>query len=111
MSGAEVIKPYSVLILPYVTSRPVSSGPKLSIETVSRLIFCCCSSLLVYVFHMFFLSGLSRLANLKNYNCTGLGVLSNLFGGVTSVRLLTSVLRLRFHAQLRMRAHCGYKTS
>ena len=37
---------------------------------------------------MCFLSGLSRLVNLKNYNYTGLGGLSNLFGGVTSVHLL-----------------------
>ena len=76
------------LILPQdLTSRPVSNCAKLSIETVSRFVFRCCSSLLMYFFHMF-LSGLSRLVNLKNYNYTGLGDLSNLFGGVTSVRLL-----------------------
>ena len=40
-------------------------------------------------FFICFLSGLSRLVNLKNYNCTGLGGLSNLFGGVTSVHLLS----------------------
>ena len=36
-----------------------------------------------------FLSGLSRRVNLKNYNYTGLGDLSNLFGGVTLVRLMS----------------------
>ena len=35
---------------------------------------------------MFFISGLLRVAKLKSYNYTGLGDLSNLFGGVTSVR-------------------------
>ena len=39
-------------------------------------------------FSYVFLSGLSRLVNLKNLNFTGLGDLSNLFGGVTSVRSL-----------------------
>ena len=79
------------IILPQdLTSRPVSSCPKLSIETVSRFIFCCCSSIFMYFFHNYIvLSSLSRLVNLKNYNYTGLGDISNLFVGFTSVRSLS----------------------
>ena len=41
-----------------LTSRPVDSCPKLSIETVSRLIFWCCSFSIDVFFSICFLSGL-----------------------------------------------------